>query len=495
MSTRTAWLFVLSLILAFTLTAQEKKKPLRLTMDEKLDLTLKNTEPLKFPRGDRLPLFFWHTHTPGDLCGGDEAKIEETLKALDARALPVVHVWRHNPQPEKRRPVMEQCIKLGKIQNRLGLPVYAFAGNTGDGFYKDENTWHIDADGNRFPDTTHVEKMKLGCPFVKDGWPAVQDQVREWAKCYKDNGVALDGVWFDWEFQGPSEWNGAWEMCRKCVRCQKELGEEGLKDFSVFQKSIREIRSAMQKLFVDAIHELFPKATVANYGCYPMGEYRYWYDFYEKYVDGAPAKRVQGAIYRKWFRDEFALTGFDIGMPVVYGWGWTYGWFDYADTDFRWFQNMLSVFSNCAANRPKAVPIINFINRFVELDSMPKDTVPISEEKYKELLWHLWLRGTDGMYIWSRNEDLLRELVPVHSTYASALEYKDLLSKGEPLIFDVPEKEGPVLSAIHLGDRLLVRRTDFGKPPSTEDAFIEVGGKKVSVPAAMSGKTVVLEIK
>ncbi|NOZ24234.1 MAG: hypothetical protein GXP25_24425 [Planctomycetes bacterium] len=477
-------------------TAQQKKKRLRLTLDQKIDMILKNTKPLKFPRGDRLPLFFWHLHTRGNMCGGDEAKIEETLKALDARGLPVIHAWWHNPKAERQQAVMDQCMKLGKIQKRLGLPVYAFAGNTGVGFYRDKDaTWHVDKDGNRFPDDTHVEKRPIGCPFAKDGWPAVADQVRAWVKCYRESAVPLDGVWFDWEWAGPSEWNGAWEKCRKCVRCQKELGKDGLKDFTVFQKKIREVRSAMQKTFVDVIHEYFPKATVANYGCYPMGDYRYWYDYYEKYVEGAPAKRVQRAVYRKWYKDEFGLTGYSIGMPVVYGWGPTYGWFDYADTDYRWFQNMLSVFSNSAANRPKGVPLVNWINRFVKLDTTPTDAVPISEEKYRELLWHIWLRGADSMYIWCRNEDILRELVPVHSTYAAALQYKEFLAKGTPLIFDVPETEGPVLSALRLGDRLLVRRTDFGKPPSKDDAFIEVNGKKITIPASMSGKTVVMEIK
>jgi len=475
-------------------TAQKKKR-LRLTMDQKIEMILKNAKPLTVERGDRMPLFFWHLHCRQEMCGGDEAKIEKTLKALDARGMPVIHAWWHTANAEKLAEGMKRCIKLGKIQMRLGLPVYAFAGNTGVGFYRDkEATWHIDKDGNRFPDDSHVEKHPIGCPFCKQGRPAVQDQVRVWVKYYKEHGVKLDGVWFDWEWAGPSEWNGAWELCRKCTRCQKELGEEGLKDFSVFQKRMREIRSAMQKLFVDAIHESFPKATVANYGCYPMGDYRYWYDYYEKYVEGAPAKRVQRAIYRKWYKDEFRLTGYTIGMPVVYGWGPTYGWFDYKDGQFRWFQNMLSVLSNCTAHRPDGVPIVSWVNRFVDMET-PEGASPLSEENYKELLWHMWLRGADGMYIWCRTEDILRELVPVHGVYAAALDHKDFLVKGTPLIFDVPEKPGPVLSALRLGDKLLVRRTDFGIPPSTDDACIDVDGKRVSVPASVSGKTVVMDVK
>lgn len=484
------WLVVVMVLAAGVGSGQEKKK--RMTMGEKLDFILQNTQPLKFERGDRLPLFFWHTS--GSANDEDEQEIEKALKALNERGLPMVPSWRNVPQPDQRAKTMARCVRIAKVQNRLGLPAYAFAGNTGDGFYAKESTWHVDQDGNHFPDTTHEKNMKLGCPFVTEGWPAVAEQVQEWAKYYKDNGAQLAGVWYDWEFQGPSEWNGAWEMCKKCVRCRKELGEEGLKDFSAFQKRIREIRSAMQKVFVDAIHEHFPKATVANYGCYPMGEYRYWWDYYEKMVEGAPAKQDQRAVFRKWYSDEFRLSGLSIGMPVVYGWGHIYGDFDYTDTDYRWFYNMLLVASDCLQHRPEGTPIVSWVNRFVKLESTPKDAVPLSEEKYRELIWHIFLRGADSVYIWCGEDDILREIVPVHTVYSAALEYKEFLSKGKAILFDVPSKEGPVLSAIRLENKLLVRRTDFGKPPSTADALIEVDGKKIPVPASASGKTVVMDI-
>jgi len=479
------WLYIaIALVLVSSLAAAKK----RLTMSEKIDIVLKNTKPLEYERGDRFPLFFWHLRgTRSD----DEREMEQTMKELNERGLVIVPSWTTNPRQKEE--AMRRAIAIARIQNRLGIPAYAFAGNTGAGFYRDEETWHIDENGNRFPDTSHVPRHKLGCPFVKSGWDAVAEQIREWVRAYKRAGARLDGVWFDWEATGPSEWNDSWEICKRCVRCRKELGEEGLKDFSVFQEKIRRIRCAMQKMFVDVIHEEFPRANVANYGVYPLGGYRYWWDYYEKMVEGAPAKRDQRAIYRKWF-NEFPLTGFTIGMPVIYGWGRIYGEYDYEDTDYRWFYNMLLVFSDSAAHRPKGVPLVCWVNRFVKLPDTPEDAVPLSEEKYRELLWHIWLRGADGMYIWCREEDMLRELIPVHEVYAAALKYRDFLEKGTPVTYDVPKTEGAVVSALKLGDRLLVRRTDFGKAPR-RDVVLQVDGRSVTIPASLSGKTEIIELK
>jgi len=482
---RTILMAILALFLIIPQTSAKKRK--RMTMAEKVDLVLKTIQPLKHERGERFPLFFWHLRgTRTD--EGDE--LVETLKALNDRGLPVVPSWTTHPKTKENE--MARCVRIAKAQNKLGIPAYIFAGNTGSGFYRDESTWHVDEKGNRFPDTSHVERIKLGCPFEKSGWPAVAEQIREWVKYYKKNGARLDGVWFDWEATGPSEWNDSWNLCRKCVRCRKELGEAGLKDFGVFQERIRKIRSAMQKLFVDVIHEEFPKANVANYGVYPQGPYRYWWDWYEKMVPGAPAKKDQRAVYRKWY-NEFPLTGFTIGMPVVYGWDRIFVEYDYEDIDFRWFRNMLMVFSDSAAHRPEGVPLVSWVNRFVDLAGPPENAVPLSEEKFKELLWHMLLRGADGFYIWCREEDMLRELVPVHAVYAASLQYKDFLSNGKPVTFDVPDEEGPVISALQMGKKLLLRRTDFGKAAPAE-VSIEVAGAKIPVPASASGKTIILDI-
>jgi hypothetical protein len=59
------------------------------------------------------------------------------------------------------------------------------------------------------------------------------------------------------------------------------------------------------------------------------------------------------------------------------------------------------------------------------------------------------------------------------------------------LLFDVPRQPGPVVSAVRLGDRVLVRRTDFDdrEGPLT----VTAGGKTISVPRA-SGRHQILQL-
>ena len=84
---------------------------------------------------------------------------------------------------------------------------------------------------------------------------------------------------------------------------------------------------------------------VGNYGVYPHDGHRYWYDYFEEFVDGVPYEQEGGAKYRQWF-DEFPLTGYTSAMPVVYTWDKIWRWYDFDQVDYRWFYNMLKVCSN-----------------------------------------------------------------------------------------------------------------------------------------------------
>ena len=72
------------------------------------------------------------------------------------------------------------------------------------------------------------------------------------------------------------------------------------------------------------------------------------------------------------------------------------------------------------------------------------------------------------------------EIRLVHQVYAASLEYREFLAHGEPVTFDVPPAPGPVLSGLKLGDRLLLRRTDFDD--RADDAPLVVDGVTRSVP-------------
>ena len=216
----------------------------------------------------------------------------------------------------------------------------------------------------------------------------------------------------------------------------------------------------------------FPHALVGNYAVYPNDGYRYWYDYFEYYVDGQPCKEDQNAKYRKWYND-FPLTGFTFAMPVVYPWSGIYNWYDFENTDYRWFYNMLLNASNAGKSTPQSVPVISFVHWHTIFEGSSQDSTinQLSKENYQELLWHMLLRGTDAFFMWSEKDEFPEEVKLLHEVYADAQKYGRFLEQGIPVTFDVPDKPGPVISGLILGDSLLVRRTDFSSDHESKQVF------------------------
>jgi len=184
-------------------------------------------------------------------------------------------------------------------------------------------------------------------------------------------------------------------------------------------------------------------------------------------------------------------------MPVAYTWYPTFGWYDFDEPDYRWFYNMLLVASNACRSTPADTPVICWVHWHTT--SPPPEgepTIPglqqFSEEKYREVLWHMLLRGTDGLMMWCPAEETGEEMQLLQEVYAAALEYREFLDSGKPVSFDVPSQPAPVISGLRLGDRLLVRRTDFGDshPPVT----VTVDGRSVAVPH-VAGKCQILSLE
>jgi len=170
-------------------------------------------------------------------------------------------------------------------------------------------------------------------------------------------------------------------------------------------------------------------------------------------------------------------------MPVVYTWERIFNWYDFDDPDYRWFYNMLLVASNAGQHTPVHVPIISFVHWHTVKANEPDPGVKqFSENKYQELLWHMLLRGTDTFFLWCPKDQNAKEVRLLHPVYAAAQQYGEFLAQGTPISFDVPKQPAPVVSGLRLEDRVLVRRTEFGKPAGPIE--VKVAGKTVSVPAA-----------
>ncbi len=437
-----------------------------------LESVLGNTKPLQYPRGKRLPFYAWSL---AGLTTGDDGELRRALTALDERGMAAISTWDHRQRDHS----LEEALHVGRIQTEMGLRVtinanallYSFC----DG---NPNTAHISSDGEHFFDTSFSPGVKMGCPFaLQTRYAEIRQRVEWFARGYRENGVAPDFVFADWEIDGALEWNGAWDASKRCARCRQNIPE--IENFTAFQRSIREIRSAMQReTYARPLRQHFPDALVGNYAVYPHNGTRYWYDYFEEYVEGAPCSFDQRACYRKWFH-EFTLTEYTVAMPVVYTWYPTFGWYDFHNPDYRWFYNMLLVASNAGQHAGKIsgeAPLISFVHWHTT--AAPEDADPetkqFSASMYQELLWHMLLRGHSTFFVWCVPEEVQKEVALAHEVYAASLEYADFLEQGEPLLFEVPSYEGPVVSAVRLGDRLLVRRTDF--TPTEEQFLLTVEG-------------------
>jgi hypothetical protein len=443
----------------------------------RVQTVLEVTRPLEHPRGERLPLYLWPAMNPGDL---DDQTAEQLVAELDRRGVGLTSSW----SPNKREETLSRSLTIARAQKKLDLRVNVNANACLYRFFNgDERTAHVDDQGMPFWDESFDVRGRahhMGCPFTlevrKD---AIREQVDYFVGAYQEAGLEIGFIFVDWEIDGPIEFNRAHEASRRCTRCREQF--QDIDNFLEFQKVLRGARSELQRYaLAEPVLSRFPAALVGNYAIYPHDGYRYWYDYFERYVEGQPHIADQRARYRLW-SNEFPGTGFTCAMPVVYTWYPTYQWYDFESSDYRWFYNMLLVATNAGRHTPSSVPVISFVHWHTT--AQPEDPDPsvkqLSREAYQELLWHMLLRGTDTFFLWCPKAEDAEEIRLVHEVYAAAQQYGEFLEKGIPIEFRVPKRPGTVVSGLKLGNQLLVRRTDFAE--SAEPVTISIGKREVPV--------------
>ncbi len=434
---------------------------------------LENTRPLAHARGKRLPLYLWPAMSPGKLT---DAQALELVRELDRRGVGLVCRWDHNRFDES----LAEALPVARAQKKLGLLVnvdataclYAF-------FDGDEKTAHVDAEGKPFWDPSFGKK-DMGCPFAIDHRRAeIRGRIERFADAYAREGLSPGFVFADWEIDGPIAWNDAWAASKRCRRCRERI--PNIESFLAFQKALYDLRADLQRdVYAEPLRRRFPKVLVGNYGVYPHDGFRYWYDYFEREEPWYPGIRDQKALYRHW-PDEFTGTGYTFAMPVVYTWSRMWKWYDFDHDDYRWFRPMLLEASNAGRHAPPNVPVIAFVHWHTTDPPTPPDPgmKQMSEWAYKELLWHMLLRGTDTFFLWCPAEENAKEVALLHEVWAAAQEYGEFLDKGTPVCFDVPDRPGTVVSGLLLRDRLLVRRTDFSE--NSAPVTLRIAGKEVRI--------------
>lgn len=455
-------------------------------LPENVRTVLANSSVLEHPRGDRLPL--WILPISGQLSSLSTSLAEACLRELDDRGIGYTVNW----SPGRPKETLAEGLRIGRIQQRLGLEVGVNANACLYSFFDgSEETLHVDDEGNTFTDESFGRP--LGCPFaLRHRYPAMKERLDQFLRGYQEAGIEIDFIFADWEIDGPIEWNEAREHSQRCRRCREQV--PNLEDFRVFQRAVRQRRSEMQRIvFADTVRARFPQALVGNYGVYPHEGHRYWYDYFEKEAKGAPYREDGKAKYREWY-PEFPETGYTFAMPVVYTWYPTFDWYDFADTDYRWFYNMLLVGSSVGKSTPAATPIIPFVHWHTTAPPQDPDprVEPFSAEAYQDLLWHLLLRGHDTFFLWCLGKELGVETKWLHQVYRESMAYSEFLSEGEPVSFEVPEEPNSVISGMRLGDQVLVKRSDFGSNPlSVSMALSEE--ERIRVPAGNGLQVLTIE--
>ncbi|NLO08182.1 MAG: hypothetical protein GX131_20345 [candidate division WS1 bacterium] len=479
-----AFLFAAAVALIVA-TPQQCEAQARMTTEEIITKLIENVPPLQNPLGGALPI-------RGSRLEGwlpeDDDQAREVLRALDARGLAMCA--RITPGNED---VMAEALRMGHLQEELGLQVGVHASRAMYGFFNgDESTAHLADDGTPFFDDTFSSR-KMGCPFrLEHRKDDIKAQFRSFLDLYREAGIDIDFLYLDWEIDGPIEWNGAWEHSKRCTVCRENVPD--IENFNVFQDTLREIRSDLQReCCVEVVQEYAPDALIGNYATNPHGGTRYWYDYFEVLPEGAPFVADQQAKYRRWYH-EFEPSGYTFANPVVYTWYATWSWYPAWDNDdYRWFYNLLKVGTNAGRHTPQDVPLITWLHWHTT--APPKDAPPVpqmSEWAYQELIWHLYLRGSDGLMMWCTAEETVKEITLMTEVLDEVLAYREFVSAGEPVIFHVPNGPGTVVSALRLGDRLLVRRTDF--TDSQAPVRRRVGDRMVEIPR-MDGEAMLIDLK
>lgn len=477
-------LLTLLLLSGLVTSAKSSSENKQTKWPDDIQETLDSAKPLKYDRGSRLPLYVWSAMDCSVL---SDAEAEKLVRLLNERGIGMICTWRPNNIPQS----LANCLPIARAQKKLGLRINIHATYCLNFFFNgDPNTAHIDESGKPFWDTSLV-RPEMGCPFTLDfRRDAIRNRLLPFVKKYQQEGLPIGFIFTDWEIDGPIEWNDAWNASRRCSRCRQHIPQ--IDNFLAFQKTMRQLRSELQRgVYAETILDAFPNALVGNYAVYPNNGYRYWYDWFEYYVDGQPALTDQRAHYRHWY-NEFPLTGYTFAMPVVYTWYPIFSWYDFEDTDWRWFYNMLLVTSNAGQYTPSDIPIIPFVHW--NTTSPPKDAPNIkqlSKEKYQELLWHMLLRGHDTFFVFCFGHERKEEISLAHTVWAQAQKYGRFLEKGVPITFEVPKEPGPVVSGLRLKNRVLVRRTDF--TDCEEPVKVKVGSRTISI-ARAPGRCVIMPI-
>lgn len=162
------------------------------------------------------------------------------------------------------------------------------------------------------------------------------------------------------------------------------------------------------------------------------------------------------------------------------------------------FHLMLRAVSTANANKAQGKLSVPFLSRLVVDDPAERFRFGLTVRRYRELIWHVLLRGSDGLYLFNLGypgspvtpAESFESLEAARAVYDELLAYREFLDEGEPMNFEVPPMHSTagIWSGLRLKDRWLVRAFTLGREPQRVQIATGSGGRVV-VDAPPAGAT------
>jgi hypothetical protein len=439
-------------------------------------------QPMRHDTVGRLPLFLWNVPLPRDstlVRTRQDGTLRRAIDQLAERGIvPTVQMgWEWTP---------DGALAMAQTLREAGRPVYLLipdAELVERGSYSDTTVWVTGPDAS-----LGGRERRWPCLPLADPWAGAA-RVRELVQPFKDAGIELSGVWFDDEAL-PHPWNGVYEAQKGSPDCVQYYPIGALADWSAFQRYVFGLRTDLQSsVMADPVHVLFPKARVGNY---------------HEAASSADVPFVDegGNSY-----PPRSLGRLDALMPSAYANTLHLARLARAEAptqeaaDRLYFFLLLRTVSTANANKAPGKVSVPFVSRFVRDDQSPAVRFGMSQQAYRELIRHVLLRGSDGLYLFNLGypgspvtpAESFESIEDARAVYDEMLAHRDFLDRGKPMTYAVPTPDGltVIWSGLCLPDRCLVRTVTLG--PETRQVMLEpFPGLRVTLDAPSTGASYVV---
>jgi hypothetical protein len=411
--------------------------------------------PLQHELGDRYPMIMWHGP-------GQNPLPPEKIRLLLSRGV-TQHIRMDSSMIPTARALQEAGSRVIMMEGRAGNWPYSLAADSSRWAMQFDEGYSYETSGPGPLGTWHC-----AVPLFTEGWAVLADQIRATLSAFRAAGVAVDGVWMDWEGD-PYPFDPLFKQLPHCRISRELLPPEVLADKTAWFAYCWRLYTRLYSAYLAApALEIFPECAVTN-----------WHIVYS-----SPADTVY------YFVDNRVIPpvipgNFTASNPVAYGndlwfereWREEYT-FDRRHVDQFYMHNLLRQISADTANRLAFAPHTRsfpWVSRFCPMSSDQERVIPdISRPAYRESLRHMWLRGIDGMQLFNARrpeyeEIWLQELQDAVAIYDEVLAHREFLDNGQVmnLATPAPQDDSIFWSGLRLDDRALIRATNQSGEEST----------------------------